>query len=183
MTAALVGRAPTALAVLRRGGVVLVVDDLRGTGSDLVTLASAASGRTVAGMIRHGSGLLCTTVDAARCDRLELPPVNWRDPGGNWYAGAMRVSVDATAGITTGISAHDRAATARVLADPDATPDALRRPGHVIPVLAEPGDANRPALLAELAARCGRPGAAVLFCAAEAEPAALPVLRLGDIPR
>jgi len=117
-------------------------------------------------MVRHTSGLICAPLPPDRAAALDLPlmvPADLsQDPRGTAYT----VSVDAVhPTVTTGISAYDRALTARALADPEATPASLRRPGHIIPLQARPG------LVRE---RRGHTEAAVEFCRlAGKEPAAL----------
>ncbi|MCI2422626.1 3,4-dihydroxy-2-butanone-4-phosphate synthase [Saccharopolyspora sp. K220] len=117
--------ASEALAVLRSGRPVLVVDK---TAGQVVLPAALATPRWTSWMVRHTSGLLCVPLPAERADRLDLPPMV---PGSG---AAYAVAVDARSGVSTGISAADRAHTATVLADPETTPDDLTRPGHVLPV-------------------------------------------------
>ncbi len=127
-----------ALTALAEGRPVLVADDLdRESEVDVVLAARHATEQWVAWTIRHTSGYLCAPMPAARADALDLPlmVVDNRDPRRTAYC----VSVDAAAGVTTGISAADRARTLRVLADPAATPGDLIRPGHVLPLRAAPG--------------------------------------------
>src|SRR5690606_16309204 len=92
-------------------------------------------------MVRHTSGFICVALPERDADRLELPPmypVN-QDRRGTAYA----VTVDAREGVSTGISAADRAHTIRLLADPATTPADLSRPGHVVPLRAKPGGVLR----------------------------------------
>lgn len=128
---------PAALAVLRAGRPVLVLDDAdRENEGDAILAASTASAEWVGWMVRHTSGYLCAPLTADWADRLRLPlmvPDN-ADP----FRTAYTVSVDSTSGITTGISAGDRATTLRVLADPVAAASDLIRPGHVLPLRARP---------------------------------------------
>lgn len=127
-----------ALAALRTGRPVLVVDDVgREDEGDVVLPAALADPSWVAWMVRHTSGLLCAPLEADRADALDLPPMVWRnaDPHGTAYT----VSVDAAAGVGTGISASDRARTARVLAHPKSVAEDLRKPGHVLPLRARSG--------------------------------------------
>jgi len=136
--------------------IVLVGDD--GTGS-LVTAAEAAATDTLAFLIRHGSGLLFVALTGEACERLWLPPMT--PFGRSGPTGAQRVAVDAACGISTGISAADRAHTARVLADPGSTPGDLTRPGHVIPVLAQADRWGSTEAAVALASAAGRQPAAV----------------------
>jgi 3,4-dihydroxy 2-butanone 4-phosphate synthase/GTP cyclohydrolase II len=127
-----------ALAALAAGRPVLVLDDAdREDEGDVVLPAALATPEWTAWMVRHTSGFLCAPLPATRADELDLPPMvrHNADPRGTAYA----VSVDARTGVGTGISATDRARTARVLADPVARPGDLLRPGHVLPLRARPG--------------------------------------------
>ncbi|MGP5078570.1 bifunctional 3,4-dihydroxy-2-butanone-4-phosphate synthase/GTP cyclohydrolase II [Brachybacterium alimentarium] len=127
-----------ALAALSVGAPVVVVDDEdRENEGDLILAASAATAQTLAFAVRYSSGLLCAPMTAARADALQLPLMvsENADP----LRTAYTVSVDASAGVTTGISAADRARTLQVLADPTSTPADLIRPGHVLPLRARDG--------------------------------------------
>jgi len=119
---------PDAVEALRAGRPVLVLDDQdRENEGDVVLAASTASQEWVAWTVRHTSGFLCAPMPDGIADRLKLPPMvaHNQDPRGTAYT----VSVDARLGVGTGISAADRARTARVLADPTTGPDDLLRPG------------------------------------------------------
>ena len=121
-----------ALAALRAGLPVLVADDRdREDEVDVVLAAATASPRWLAWTIRHSSGYVCAPMPAARADALDLPLMvaATQDPRRTAYT----VTVDAARGVTTGISAADRALTLRTLADPATTPADLVRPGHVVP--------------------------------------------------
>jgi 3,4-dihydroxy 2-butanone 4-phosphate synthase/GTP cyclohydrolase II len=127
-----------ALEALQAGRPVLVLDDEdRENEGDLVLAAETASEDWMAWTIRHSSGYLCAPMPGEIADRLELPLMvaDNRDP----LRTAYTVSVDAAEGVTTGISAADRLRTVQVLADVDATPSDLIRPGHVLPLRARPG--------------------------------------------
>ena len=126
-----------ALDALREGRPVLVVDSPdRENEADVVLAAATATPEWVAWTIRHSSGYLCAPMPAARADALDLPLMvpHTQDPRRTAYT----VTVDAADGVTTGISAPDRARTLRVLADPAAGPDSVIRPGHVLPLRAVP---------------------------------------------
>ncbi len=132
------GTVEDALEQLRLGRPVLVVDDEdREDEGDVVLSAQLATPEWVAWTVRHTSGLLCAPLPDAVADRLGLPLMvrDGQDPRGTAYT----VSVDAAAGVGTGISAADRARTVRVLADPAAQAVDLVRPGHVLPLRARPG--------------------------------------------
>lgn len=127
-----------ALAALRAGRPVLVTDDEgRENEGDVILAGQHASTEWLAWTIRHTSGYLCAPMPSQVADRLGLPLMvaDNQDPRRTAYT----VSVDAAQGVTTGISAADRARTVRTLADPDATADRLIRPGHVLPLRARPG--------------------------------------------
>ncbi|WP_181779187.1 bifunctional 3,4-dihydroxy-2-butanone-4-phosphate synthase/GTP cyclohydrolase II [Pseudonocardia pini] len=135
-------RVEAALAALRRGAMVLVVDDEdRENEGDLIMAAEFATAEAMGFMIRHTSGLLCVAVTEDRAAELHLPLMVPRgdDPRGT----AFTVSVDLKAGTTTGVSGHDRMLTVRALADPATRPEHLSRPGHVFPLIARPGGVQR----------------------------------------
>jgi len=117
--------------------VVVVDDEHRENEGDLVFAAESATARTLAFTIRHGSGVVCVAMGGAALDRLHLPAMcqTNEDPKGTAYS----VSVDAKDGVSTGISAADRARTIRLLANPATAPSDLTRPGHVFPLRARPG--------------------------------------------
>ena len=126
------------------GRLVIVADDEdRENEGDLVCAAERITPELVNFMTKFGRGLICVSMTAERADALELPLMTNRntDPQGT----AFTVSVDARRrfGVTTGISAQDRAKTVKVLADPASTPDDLRRPGHIFPLRARRGGVLR----------------------------------------
>ena len=118
---------------------VIVLDSpSRENEGDLIIAASALTPSKAAFMIRHTSGYICAPLPVSRAAALQLPQMvaDNTDPNRTAYA----VSVDAAApGVTTGISAADRALTCRALADPAAKPAHFRRPGHVLPLQARDG--------------------------------------------
>ncbi|HKA68267.1 MAG TPA: bifunctional 3,4-dihydroxy-2-butanone-4-phosphate synthase/GTP cyclohydrolase II [Actinomycetes bacterium] len=127
-----------AVAELSTGRPIVVVDDEnRENEGDLIFAASKATPQLVGFMIRHTSGVICMPMEGAELDRLKLPPMTAvnEDRKGTAYT----VSVDARDGVTTGISAADRARTIRVLADSATDPYELTRPGHVFPLRAVDG--------------------------------------------
>ncbi|QWF82986.1 3,4-dihydroxy-2-butanone-4-phosphate synthase [Amycolatopsis sp. CA-230715] len=126
----------TALESLRAGRPVLVVDEENLAHQGEVVLAAAvADVAQVAWTVRHTSGLLCAALRDDRADRLGLPLMVPRATD----RPACTVSVDAAEGNGTGISATDRARTARILADPGSVPDDLRRPGHLLGLRVDAG--------------------------------------------
>ena len=131
-----------AIADIAAGKPVVVVDDAdRENEGDLIFAAEMATPELVAFMVRYTSGYICVPLTAGDCDRLELPPMYHtnQDKRGTAYT----VSVDAREGVTTGISAHDRAHTMRLLADPGSTAVQFTRPGHVVPLRAKEGGVLR----------------------------------------
>jgi len=131
-----------ALVDLAGGKAVLVIDDEdRENEGDLIFAAQLATPELVAFMVRYTSGYICVPITEANADRLDLPPmfrVN-QDRRGTAYT----VTVDAREGISTGISASDRAHTIRLLADPATTSADLSRPGHIVPLRARDGGVLR----------------------------------------
>ena len=137
-------RVEDAIEEIRRGRMVIVADDEdRENEGDLVMAAAAITPEDVNFMTKQGRGLICVTLTEVRADELDLPLMTDRntDPQGT----AFTISVDAHRrfGVTTGISAHDRARTIRLLADPEAAPGDFRRPGHVFPLRAKRGGVLR----------------------------------------
>jgi len=122
-----------AIAAIKRGEIVVVVDDAdRENEGDLIMAAEAVTPEAIAFFVRHTSGVIVMPMTGERLDQLELPlmvPVNTER-----HRTAFTVSVDARAGVTTGISAVDRAATIRALVDPTTKPADLARPGHIFPL-------------------------------------------------
>ncbi|ROQ39448.1 3,4-dihydroxy-2-butanone 4-phosphate synthase [Frondihabitans sp. PhB188] len=137
-TAATLDTIDTALEHLRLGRPIIVADDeSRENEGDIVLSAELASQEWLAWLVRYSSGFVCAPMSAEIADRLDLPPMVARneDERGTAYT----VSVDSARGVTTGISAHDRAHTLRVLADPASVRDDLHRPGHILPLRAVAG--------------------------------------------
>lgn len=122
-----------AIADVAAGRPVVVADDAdRENEGDLVFAAARATPELVAFTIRYGSGVICVPMEGATLDRLRLPPMTQHNT--ERMRTAYTVSVDAREGITTGISAHDRAVTIRRLVDSATEPDELNCPGHVFPL-------------------------------------------------
>jgi 3,4-dihydroxy 2-butanone 4-phosphate synthase/GTP cyclohydrolase II len=131
-----------AVSDIRAGRPVVVVDDEdRENEGDLVVAASKVTPELLAFMIRHTSGVVCVPMEGRELDRLKLPPMTYVNEDRKHTAYA--VSVDARDGITTGISAADRARTIRVLVDSATEPYELTRPGHVFPLRAVDGGVLR----------------------------------------
>jgi 3,4-dihydroxy 2-butanone 4-phosphate synthase/GTP cyclohydrolase II len=128
----------TAIAELRAGKPVLVTDSAdRENEGDVIMAAEKVTTEWLAWTIRHTSGFLCAPMTNERANELDLPLMVEHNQ--DFRRTAYTVSVDAAEGVTTGISAHDRAETLRVLANPASGPGDLIRPGHIIPLRAVPG--------------------------------------------
>ncbi len=154
-----------AVADVAAGRPVIVVDDEeRENEGDLILAAARATPELLAFMVRYTSGYICAALTGDDCDRLDLPPMYHtnQDKRGTAYT----VTVDAREGVTTGISAADRAHTIRLLADPNAKSVDFVRPGHVVPLRAKDGGVlRRPGhteASVDLARMAGLPPAGVL---------------------
>jgi 3,4-dihydroxy 2-butanone 4-phosphate synthase/GTP cyclohydrolase II len=126
------------IADIRDGKMVIIVDDEnRENEGDLLMSATRVRTEDVNYMARYGRGLICLTLTRERCNQLRLPlMVNETDAQKTTN---FTVSIEAAEGITTGISAYDRARTVRVAVAPDAQPADLHQPGHVFPLMTQPG--------------------------------------------
>ena len=133
-------RVHQAIEALRQGGMVIMVDDEdRENEGDLVFAAAHVSAEKINFMTKEARGLICLSLEAASIARLELPMMEDRSKSGPSKSTAFTVSIEAREGVSTGISAADRAHTIRVAVDPQATPDDLVVPGHVFPLKAREG--------------------------------------------
>ena len=126
------------LADLRAGRMVVIMDDEdRENEGDLVMAAACVRAEDINFMARYGRGLICLTLTRERCRALRLPlMVSSTDAQ---HGTNFTVSIEAAEGVTTGISAHDRAHTVRTAVRADARPEDLRQPGHVFPLMTQPG--------------------------------------------
>ena len=134
------GTVEQAIEDLRNGKLVIVADDEdRENEGDLVCAAELVTPETINFMTLHGRGLICLALTGERCDQLGLPQMTERNS--EELATAFTVSIDAGRrfGVTTGISARDRATTIHVAINPATEPSDLRRPGHIFPLRARPG--------------------------------------------
>lgn len=128
----------TILDELRAGRMVVMMDDAdRENEGDLIMAAEKVRPEDVNFMARYGRGLICLTLTRERCAQLRLPlMVNDTD---HKRTTNFTVSIEAAEGVTTGISAYDRAHTIRTGVKPDAKPEDLKQPGHIFPLMAQPG--------------------------------------------
>lgn len=126
------------IADIRQGKMVIMVDDEnRENEGDLLMAAEKVRPEDINYMARYGRGLICLTMTRERCAQLRLPLMV--DDTDRRHATNFTVSIEAAEGITTGISAHDRARTVQIAVAPDAKPENLSQPGHIFPVMAQPG--------------------------------------------
>ncbi len=123
---------------IRQGRMVIIVDDEnRENEGDLMMAASLIKPEDINFMARYGRGLICLTLTRERCRQLNLPlMVSDTD---DKHATNFTVSIEASEGVTTGISAYDRAHTVRTAVAPNASPQDLDQPGHIFPLMAQPG--------------------------------------------
>lgn len=128
---------------IQAGRMVIVVDDeSRENEGDLIAAADKTTDDIINFMATHGRGLVCVAMTEEALDRLRIARMPSRHDGDS-FGTAFMESVDARHGVTTGISAHDRATTARLLANPESKPGDLVSPGHVFPLAAKPGGVLR----------------------------------------
>ena len=125
---------------IKAGKMVIVVDDEdRENEGDLVIAAEFASPDAINFMARHGCGLICVPMSGELLDRLEIPMMVPSLKNGSGFGTNFTLSVEAKHGVSTGISAYDRARTIQVLIDPDSTSGDIAMPGHIFPLRAKPG--------------------------------------------
>jgi 3,4-dihydroxy 2-butanone 4-phosphate synthase/GTP cyclohydrolase II len=117
--------------------VILVDDEDRENEGDLAVAAEMVTAEHISFMARHAGGLVCVAMTGSRLDELAIEPMVKQNT--SHYGTAFAVSVEARHLVTTGISAHDRAATIRQLIDPGALPEDFAKPGHTFPLRARPG--------------------------------------------
>ncbi len=133
---------PEAIEEFRKGQFLIIVDDAdRENEGDLAMAAEFVSPDAINFMATHGRGLICVPMIGSRLDELEIPMMVQQNTSG--FGTAFTVAVDATRGVSTGISAADRSATVRALIDPSTRPSDLSRPGHVFPLRYKEGGVLR----------------------------------------
>jgi len=153
------------IAEARAGRMFILVDDEgRENEGDLIIPAARVSAETVNFMARYGRGLICLAMEGAMVDRLRLPLMTDRNT--STFNTAFTVSIGAKEGITTGISAADRARTVQVAIDPRSGPEDVSVPGHIFPLRARSGGvlerAGHTEAAVEVAKLAGYSGAAVI---------------------
>jgi 3,4-dihydroxy 2-butanone 4-phosphate synthase/GTP cyclohydrolase II len=126
------------IAEIRAGNIVILVDDEdRENEGDLVFAAEFVTPEKINFLAKHGRGLICMPITVEHANRLGLKPMV--EQNRSRHGTNFTVSIEAAEGIATGISAHDRALTIKVASAPNATPDDIVQPGHVFPLIAQPG--------------------------------------------
>ena len=134
------GTIEQAIEDLRNGKIIIVADDEdRENEGDLVCAAELVTPETINFMAMHGRGLICLALTGERCDQLGLAQMADRNTEALGTAFTVSIDAERRFGVSTGISAADRAATIHVAMNPATTPSDLRRPGHVFPLRARPG--------------------------------------------
>ena len=129
---------PELVAELAAGRMIVLVDEEdRENEGDIVIAAEHVTPEAINFMARHARGLICLTLTRERCERLQLPPMATRN--GTKHGTAFTVSIEAATGVTTGISAADRARTVQVAVAREAQPTDLVQPGHIFPLQAQDG--------------------------------------------
>jgi 3,4-dihydroxy 2-butanone 4-phosphate synthase len=127
-----------ALSALQAGRPVVLMDDFdRENEADLIVAAEKIDNASMAQLIRDCSGIVCLCLNDERLKQLDLPPMV--EKNGSRYGTAFTVTIEATRGVTTGVSAADRVTTIKAAIAEHARPDDLARPGHVFPLRAVPG--------------------------------------------
>jgi 3,4-dihydroxy 2-butanone 4-phosphate synthase/GTP cyclohydrolase II len=126
------------VADMRAGKMVILVDEEdRENEGDLVLAAEHVTPEAINFMVKHARGLVCLTLTEARCRQLGLSPMARENK--SQFSTAFTASIEAAEGVTTGISAHDRARTVQVAVSRSARPEDIVQPGHVFPIMAKPG--------------------------------------------
>jgi 3,4-dihydroxy 2-butanone 4-phosphate synthase/GTP cyclohydrolase II len=140
----LIARVEAAIAAIRDGKMIILVDDEdRENEGDLCFAAEKVSPAAINFMAKYGRGLVCLALTPDRARELDLPMMVPDAQNTTPFGTAFTVSIEARTGVTTGISAADRARTIEVAIDPQAGPADLCRPGHVFPLVAKPGGVLR----------------------------------------
>jgi 3,4-dihydroxy 2-butanone 4-phosphate synthase/GTP cyclohydrolase II len=127
-----------ALEDIKEGKMVILIDDEdRENEGDLTIAAEKITPAAVNFMAKHGRGLICLSLTPGRVDKLKLPMM--ADMNTSRFGTAFTISIEARRGVTTGISAADRAKTIKAAINPKSKPEDLSRPGHIFPLRAQPG--------------------------------------------
>lgn len=136
----LIARVKKAIQAIKAGGMVIMVDDEdRENEGDLVLAAECVTAQAINFMVKEARGLVCLTLEPQTVDRLKLPMMSDGSSRNPDQGTAFTVSIEAREGVSTGISAADRAHTIQVAIDPQSTPVDIVVPGHIFPLKARPG--------------------------------------------
>ncbi len=139
MTTSKLNTIDEALQALQAGKPIIVVDDEdRENEGDLVVAAQFATAKMINFMAQHARGLICVALPGSTLDRLKIPMMVSQDGNSSAFASPFTVSVEARTGVTTGISASDRARTIQGLINPESTAEDIAMPGHIFPLRAHP---------------------------------------------
>lgn len=131
---------PEAVAAFKTGEIVIIVDDEdRENEGDLAIAGDFVTPEAVNFFAKEGRGLICCAMAPALIDKFGLPLMVPREDNGSGFGTAFTISVEAAKGVTTGISAHDRAHTIRTMIDPASRPNDIVMPGHTFPLRASEG--------------------------------------------
>src|SRR5437764_14280998 len=175
---------PTAIEEIRAGRMIVVVDDEdRENEGDLTMAAEKVTPEAINFMAKHGRGLVCLAMTEERLDHLRIGAMTAENT--SQYGTAFCEAIDARQGVTTGISAYDRAHTIQVAIDPATRPTDLARPGHVFPLRARKGGvlvrAGQPEASVDLERMAGLVPAVILcaYMRADGTKAAVPALTDG----
>ncbi|MED7819535.1 MULTISPECIES: 3,4-dihydroxy-2-butanone-4-phosphate synthase [unclassified Francisella] len=126
-----------AINALKQGKPVVVLDDYdRENEGDLILPGQKATEENIAFMLKHTSGIICLSMDSTQATKLNLSPMVAADKNNSTFSTPFTVTIEAKEGVTTGVSAKDRAHTIQVASNPNATADELARPGHIFPLIA-----------------------------------------------
>jgi 3,4-dihydroxy 2-butanone 4-phosphate synthase len=133
-------RVQAAISQMRKGQPIILVDDEnRENEGDLVIAADNVNAENVNFLIRHGSGIICLTLTEEKTKELNLPLMVTEESLAGPFAARFTVSIEARHGVTTGVSANDRATTIKTAISDKAKPEDLCRPGHIFPLRAKKG--------------------------------------------
>ncbi len=140
MTESVLSRVDDALKAYSQGQMVIIVDDEdRENEGDLVLAADFVTPEAINFMVTHGRGLVCLAMRGALLDRLQIPMMVPQAQNRSGFGTGFTLSVEAIKGVSTGISAEDRAVTIKTLIDPNSTPADIAMPGHIFPLRARDG--------------------------------------------
>jgi len=142
--------------------VILMDDEDRENEGDLIIAADCVQAEDINFMAKFGRGLICLTLTRERCERLRLPLMV--EDNNEFFATNFTVSIEAAKGVTTGISAADRAVTVQAAVAEDATAKSIVQPGHIFPLMAQPGGVLTRAGHTEAGCDIARLASCICYC-------------------